>query len=752
MQSTRERAHITMVSQSPLVQLKEAATSFNIRIKRRGGLMVYMLVFVIGVCVCIVSQSNADALGDGGKSGRDPQNADTGRIYSTSNRVRDTDSRGSIDKEEWGEYFKTFLSGSKAQDEFVMNGGEAEQEVVVEIPDNPFDVGTIHHKRQRGPGKAKPYDYDECVWEGYGEMEKSKAVIVGLVRNAGNSTVNRDITGRVQKLGEMFGTYKILVVENDSNDSTPQLLKDWRLRNEHVRIIASEFKFDTKIGKNVDHIRFKRMALIRNLYMLELATNSEYEDTDYVLVLDFDNKDGWDEDGIAHSFGLPKFYIPNEKTEKARASAASQGIVVESESDRANSLWDSMSNSDSHAPGSGGGQLSSTHPHPWLGTRDSGFPLEWDMVCANGRVKKQRGVKYSYTPSGGLPVTQLVQGVAGARAMESATRRMRVRPDHLQKIVDTMPNGTVEYIETVHALSSIANHYPFFVYVDELGDWKKLGVGALIKNLRHAMEVSGMTKYILEDIIDATPDAEMEGMFFVPEGGGVNSGAEDSGAGGADNADSVGDADAETGEKPGGVNGEVEVNKEVLDALRQLEEDKAKRTRVHNKKTTSTDTPQHKAAGDVIADATSAVHAEAAIRLAQMIMKRVHSHGRESSFANAISSLYLQAVRARAAAANTLQTNYWAVEGRFYDSLAFRDDVFHNGNFRAHQFVAHDPHDAPYYVGSCFGGLSIYRRESMKMCRYDSETKECEHHSIHKCMAEHGYNKFLFSPAMVVEY
>ncbi len=62
-------------------------------------------------------------------------------------------------------------------------------------------------------------------------------------------------------------------------------------------------------------------------------------------------------------------------------------------------------------------------------------------------------------------------------------------------------------------------------------------------------------------------------------------------------------------------------------------------------------------------------------------------------------------------------------------------------------------------VYSAFGGLAIYRYEAIKGLKYQTLTNgdenvevHCEHYSIYKQMAEHGYDKVYINPRMEIKY
>lgn len=97
-----------------------------------------------------------------------------------------------------------------------------------------------------------------------------------------------------------------------------------------------------------------------------------------------------------------------------------------------------------------------------------------------------------------------------------------------------------------------------------------------------------------------------------------------------------------------------------------------------------------------------------------------------------------------------------AREWVYRDSLAFRNDAFDLQTFRFHERKIHTPYDSPFFVHSCFGGLTIYnlrkRRNDMHRCSYEAfQNDDCEHVSFHNCLRDLGW-RIMFNPRMTVRY
>jgi len=147
---------------------------------------------------------------------------------------------------------------------------------------------------------------------GFNYMKNKTVVIAGLIRN---SELNiPEIEKKVESLGLLFSDYRVLLVENDSNDKTRKLLLDWSKRNPKVIILGCGYNkkvcsmgFKPTIGHSVERPRIEKMVYLRNIYLNEIKTN--FNNFDYTIVWDLDIIGSVYLDGIANSFG----YFNNEK-------------------------------------------------------------------------------------------------------------------------------------------------------------------------------------------------------------------------------------------------------------------------------------------------------------------------------------------------------------------------------------------------------------------------------------------------------
>ena len=135
-----------------------------------------------------------------------------------------------------------------------------------------------------------------------------RVVIVGLIRDAGDRIDT--LSQNVETVGGLFDDYRVLVVENDSIDTTRQGLLRWVETNPKVTILGCGYdvkechipKASKTIKHSFDRERIEKMVRLRNIYWREIQRR--YSDYDYVIVWDFDIMGSIGLDGIADSISL----------------------------------------------------------------------------------------------------------------------------------------------------------------------------------------------------------------------------------------------------------------------------------------------------------------------------------------------------------------------------------------------------------------------------------------------------------------
>lgn len=107
-----------------------------------------------------------------------------------------------------------------------------------------------------------------------------KVLITGIARNC-SSTLENDFL-RINAAFKSSCIVKWLIVESDSTDNSPQVLKKLQLENPSLDYITLG-EISIQIPERTD-----RLAFCRNKYIEELVINEKYDDIEYVIVVDLD--------------------------------------------------------------------------------------------------------------------------------------------------------------------------------------------------------------------------------------------------------------------------------------------------------------------------------------------------------------------------------------------------------------------------------------------------------------------------------
>lgn len=125
-------------------------------------------------------------------------------------------------------------------------------------------------------------------------MKSHKAVFVGISRD--NVEAILPLVRHIEKIGDKFQDYRVIIFENDSTDGTKNIFRTWVNVNSKVKLISEDFH-----NKKRPSIEF--LAFLRNKY-LEAVSSDEYKDFDIIIPIDMDMKYGIDMRGILHSFSM----------------------------------------------------------------------------------------------------------------------------------------------------------------------------------------------------------------------------------------------------------------------------------------------------------------------------------------------------------------------------------------------------------------------------------------------------------------
>lgn len=149
---------------------------------------------------------------------------------------------------------------------------------------------------------------------GYHNAKNYRVVFCFLVRNS-SYHVNK-MKVKIESIGRHFKNYHVLLFENDSNDGTREMLKEWAKENLKITIMDCcslgncDCKLDWKKAtydgvhskSRIDKMRFMRQ------YMLDYV-KQKFTNWDYSIVMDFDLEGSIFKDGFFTSFAYKNFDV-----------------------------------------------------------------------------------------------------------------------------------------------------------------------------------------------------------------------------------------------------------------------------------------------------------------------------------------------------------------------------------------------------------------------------------------------------------
>lgn len=141
--------------------------------------------------------------------------------------------------------------------------------------------------------------YSQQVQQGLSQMRQCKAVVCVICRDVGPYLPRT--AARIERLGSMFSDYRVIVIENDSIDSTVPFLHAWQARNQRVEVYCERFQ-SPKFPPVRDLQRATALAQCRNRYVARVRELQPTENFSHAIVLDADLAGGWSYEGIASSF------------------------------------------------------------------------------------------------------------------------------------------------------------------------------------------------------------------------------------------------------------------------------------------------------------------------------------------------------------------------------------------------------------------------------------------------------------------
>lgn len=153
--------------------------------------------------------------------------------------------------------------------------------------------------------------YKREVEEGKQKIKNSKIVIAGLLQNGAKQIP--ELMERCKKITSYFKDYRIVILENNSIDTSRKDLLYWAFNDDRVKILcqdpfvanSEECRIDGETGvKDTSPMpnRIRKMATLRNIYMNHIY--HYYKNFDYLCVIDMDLEGEFFIDGFLHAAGL----------------------------------------------------------------------------------------------------------------------------------------------------------------------------------------------------------------------------------------------------------------------------------------------------------------------------------------------------------------------------------------------------------------------------------------------------------------
>lgn len=158
--------------------------------------------------------------------------------------------------------------------------------------------------------KHCPAKYDNKINNGMNRVSNKTIVFVGMCRNV-EKVINKNLN-MFEELGKYFKDYRIVLFENDSTDTTRQIINN----RKNNKIILLECCDMGNCGCNLGTInlyeygatskkRMEKMALFRNRYLNYIKKNLWH--FDYCLMLDMDMEGTFNFDGFFLNFDLDEW-------------------------------------------------------------------------------------------------------------------------------------------------------------------------------------------------------------------------------------------------------------------------------------------------------------------------------------------------------------------------------------------------------------------------------------------------------------
>mgnify|MGYP002623631743 CR=1 FL=1 len=147
-------------------------------------------------------------------------------------------------------------------------------------------------------------EYGKRVRLGRGRLARSTVVFCGLARDVAPALPAT--RARLERAGALCADYRVVIVENDSRDETPDLLARWRRDDDRVDVLSEELGLP-RLPAGRGRARMEQLAACRNRYLDRI--DQRYDDADYVIVVDTDLPSGFSYQGLLSTFGYEAWHV-----------------------------------------------------------------------------------------------------------------------------------------------------------------------------------------------------------------------------------------------------------------------------------------------------------------------------------------------------------------------------------------------------------------------------------------------------------
>lgn len=148
--------------------------------------------------------------------------------------------------------------------------------------------------------------YNQLYQQGIKQTKNKTVIFCGIVRDC-EKNLSRNIPV-IEKIATYFKSYQVILFENNSKDSTKQILTTWSNTNSNVHVFINDFdesqykeipvpaEYNPAFSKR----RIQKMTDYRNMYLEYIEKNKIQ--ADYIVIVDMDVRK-IDIKGVLSSFG-----------------------------------------------------------------------------------------------------------------------------------------------------------------------------------------------------------------------------------------------------------------------------------------------------------------------------------------------------------------------------------------------------------------------------------------------------------------